>query len=161
MNVHNSKTLEVYQNKEFEGANVVLGTKGTGVHQRWTVVYADKAPNVPKPGDHVPEWGFRYNKDFHVVTALPSGRYLTAIATGTNVVIKVSNGQSAQKWYFDYKRRAIVSRWNGQVLTQTSNNIRYATFASSGRNVHLANHKYDGTYITNVRDSRVFDVYGG
>lgn len=161
MNAHNGKALDVYQNIEFEGQNVIFWDKHNGLNQKWRVVYADKAPNVPKPGDHIPEWGYRYNKDFYIVSALPSNRYLTAIAEGSNLVIKVSNGQSAQKWYFDYKRRAIVSRWNGQVIVQSGNNLRFNSFGSVGRNVHLANHKYDGTFIRNVRDNRVFDVYGG
>jgi len=160
LNAHNNKALEVYNNVEFEGANVVVGNKSNGVHQKWRVVYADKAPNVPKVGDDIPEWGFRYGRDFHIVTALPSQRYITAVS-GSKVLIKVSNGQSAQKWHFDYKRRAIVCRWNNNVFRQSGNTITWATFASVGRNVHLANFKYDGTFITNVRDNRVFDVYGG
>jgi hypothetical protein len=61
LNINNNKALEVYKGLEFEGQNVVFINKHNGTNQKWRVVYADKAPNIPVTGDFVADWGFKHN----------------------------------------------------------------------------------------------------
>jgi hypothetical protein len=116
LNSHNDKALDIYQNIEFEGQNLIFSDKHDGINQKWRVIYTDKAPTLPpKTGEFVPEWGFKNNKDFHIISALPSRRYLSVI-DNYQIVIKTSNGSNGQKWFFNYAQRSITSRQNNQVM---------------------------------------------
>jgi hypothetical protein len=102
LNSHNGKALDVYEGIEFEGQNVIFWDKHSGENQKWRVVYADKAPSLPpKTGEFVSDWGFKHNKDFYIISAMPSRRYLSVIDSH-KIVIKTSNGLASQKWYFNY-----------------------------------------------------------
>jgi hypothetical protein len=82
--------------------------------QKWTLVYADEAKPECKKGKMCSDYGLHRERDFYVVSALPTRRYLDLI--GTNVVIKTENSLTSQKWYFDYRSRTIKSRKNNQSI---------------------------------------------
>lgn len=74
----NSDQINYYSVKA-DKKNDVLG-------QKWTLVYADEAKPVCKKGELCANHGLYRERDFYVVSALPTRRYLDLI--GTNVVIK-------------------------------------------------------------------------
>jgi hypothetical protein len=65
----------------------------------WDVVYVDEWKGEPGKGELNEDFGLYVERDFYVVSALESGRYLDLI-NNRNMVIKTSNGRSSQKWYF-------------------------------------------------------------
>jgi hypothetical protein len=102
LNSHNDKALDIYEGIEWEGQNVHFWGKHAGANQKWRVVYADKAPSLPpKTGEFVADWGFKENKDFYIVSAMPSRRLLSVIDSH-KIVVKTSNGLKSQIWYFNY-----------------------------------------------------------
>jgi hypothetical protein len=79
----------------------------------WDVVYVDEWKGEPGKGELNEDFGLYVERDFYVVTALSSGRYLDLIAN-RNFVIKTSNGRPTQKWYFHQHSLTIRSRSNNQ-----------------------------------------------
>jgi hypothetical protein len=45
------------------------------------------------------QFGLYVERDFYIVSTLPSGRYLDLI-NNRNMVIKTQNGRKTQVWYF-------------------------------------------------------------
>jgi hypothetical protein len=81
----------------------------------WKIVYKDEDDTEDyKKGDFVKEYGFKNLETFHIVTALPSRRYLEIV--GADARLKTSNGRNQQIWYFDWKTRTIKSKSNNQAL---------------------------------------------
>jgi hypothetical protein len=107
------KVLEVSGAKDNENQNIIVNNKKGQVHQRWKVIYADEYPREPIKGELNKKFGLYVERDFHVVTALKSGRYLDLI-NNRNFVIKTSNGRRSQVWYFDQKSLTIKTRYNNQ-----------------------------------------------
>jgi hypothetical protein len=56
-------------------------------------MYVDQIPKEPTPGTYLPEWGFKINEDFNIISALPMGRYLTRI-DGYKTGIKMRSSDS-------------------------------------------------------------------
>lgn len=102
------KVLDVANAIDVQNGNVMVYGKHNGSNQKWNIVYVDEAKADPKKGDFVTEYGLYNQRDFYIISAMPSRRYLDRI--GSNVVIKVPNGRSSQIWYFDYKNKGINSR---------------------------------------------------
>ena len=46
------------------------------------------------------EFGLYVERDFNIISDLPDHRYLEVI-NNRNLVIKTSNGNKGQRWYFD------------------------------------------------------------
>ena len=59
------------------------------------------------------QFGLYVERDFYVVSALPSGRYLDLI-NNRNMVIKTANGRKTQVWYFHQQSKTIRTRYNNQ-----------------------------------------------
>lgn len=84
-------------------------------------MYVDEVPKEPTQGTYLPEWGLKVNEDFNLISALPTGRYLTRV-DGYKTAIKMrssdslSSGRKNQVWYFNYKTRTIFSKENKQSL---------------------------------------------
>jgi hypothetical protein len=75
--------------------------KKTGkIGQQWDLIYADQYPEEPTKGQLNKEFGFYVQRDFNIISELPDHRYLEVI-NNRNIVIKVSNGNKGQLWYFD------------------------------------------------------------
>jgi hypothetical protein len=76
-------------------------------------VYADEYPGEPTKGQLNKKFGLYVERDFYVVSALNSHRYLDLI-NNRNFVIKTSNGRKSQKWYFHQQSLTIRTRYNNQ-----------------------------------------------
>jgi hypothetical protein len=77
-------------------------------------VYADEY-SEPKKGELNGQFGLFVQRDFYIVSALSSGRYLDLI-NNRNVVIKTPNGRRTQIWYFDQTSKTIKTRLNNQSM---------------------------------------------
>jgi hypothetical protein len=53
-------------------------------------------------------WGLRINTDFYLISAMGARRYLDLVSNRS--AVKVPNGRTSQKWFFDWKTRTIRSR---------------------------------------------------
>lgn len=54
--------------------------------QKWTLVYADEAKPECKKGKYCADYGLFRERNFYIVSALPTRRYLDLI--GNSIVIK-------------------------------------------------------------------------
>jgi hypothetical protein len=90
-----------------------VNNRNGSVQQRWKIIYADEYPAEPTKGQLNKKFGLYVERDFYIVTALKSGRYLDLI-NNRNMVIKVANGRKTQVWYFDQKSLTIKTRYNNQ-----------------------------------------------
>jgi len=113
---YNGKTLidsrgQAIVFKGIDRENAVCAREGNNgkIHQQWTILYQDKSKEF-FTSKYNEEFGFYYNRPFHIVSDLPKHRYLDFI--GNKVVIKTSNGFDSQVWSFDRKSRSIVSKKN-------------------------------------------------
>jgi hypothetical protein len=93
------KVLEVVGNVDAENRNIGVNTQSNGIHQQWDIVYADEWKGEPTKGQMNERFGLYVERDFYVVTSLPSKRYLDLI-NNRNMVIKTPNGRRTQVWYF-------------------------------------------------------------
>jgi hypothetical protein len=78
--------------------------------QQWDLVYVDEIPRDPVKGEMNTEFGFIVERDFYLVSQVPSRRLLSRIVDGNKVVIKVRNGLASQKWFFSQKTLSLHSR---------------------------------------------------
>lgn len=78
------------------------------INQQWDIVYKDDMPKEPKKGELNEDFGFYVERPFHIISQLPSRRYLDII-DGRNVVIKQPNSFKTQEWFFDQKSKTIKS----------------------------------------------------
>jgi hypothetical protein len=94
--------------------------------------------------------------DFHLVSELPSNRYLDLV--GNNAVIKTPNGFPSQVFYFDYKTKTIKSRrsTNMSLDIRSVNNLIVAGTNSA----HYQVFKYENNMVRNLHNNRVLDVAG-
>ena len=83
------------------------------INQQWDIVYADEWKAEPKKGELNSDFGMYVERDFHIVSAMPSHKYVDLISN-RNMVVKTSNGRKTQIWYFDQKSRTIKTRLNNQ-----------------------------------------------
>jgi hypothetical protein len=122
--------LENEKGKVLEGGpNVASDTKNRLINaraankkllsQRWELVYLDQFVKDPTKGQLNRFYGLRVDTDFHIVSELPSRRYLTNLAN--KVVIKTANGRKDQIFYFEQKSRTLKARTNAYCIHQQSN----------------------------------------
>jgi len=111
----------------------------------------------PKKGEFSDEYGMYVEEDFHIVTQLPSNRYLDLI--GNNVVIKTPNGFSSQVWFFDYKTKTIKSKrsTNMSLDIRSANNLIVSGTNSQWYQVF----KYENEMFRNLNTNKVLDVAAG
>ena len=99
-----SKVLEVQDQKlntDAENRNIQVANRdksNNNLRQQWEIVYADEY-SEPKKGELNEQFGLFVERDFYIVSALPTGRYLDLI-NNRNMVQKVANGRKTQVWYF-------------------------------------------------------------
>jgi hypothetical protein len=80
--------------------------------QRWKVVYVDKYEGEPTKGQMNTKFGLYVERDFHIVSAMETHRYLDLDVSNRYMSLKTSNGRKQQVWYFDQRSLTIKSRWN-------------------------------------------------
>lgn len=109
--------MEVAGGHDSENRNVRCWNKGKGTHQHWDLVYAQDMERFINPGKG--QLNYRYSvyvdRPFHIISQLPSRRYLTA--QGNNMVIKAPNGSKNQVWYFEGKSLTIKNKKTGTSVT--------------------------------------------
>lgn len=113
-NDKNGKVLDVQSGQDTESRSVWVWKKHGGINQQWDIVYVDEWKDEPKKGEMNSEWGFRVESPFHIVSELPSHRYLDVL--GSNIVIKTPNGMNTQTWYFDQKTKTVKNKKNNYSL---------------------------------------------
>jgi hypothetical protein len=109
------KVVEVQDQKDntdMENRNIQVANRGNDLRQQWEIIYVDEY-SEPKKGELNERFGLFVERDFYIVSALPSGRYLDLI-NNRNMVIKVPNGRNTQKWYFHQQSQTIRTRLNNQ-----------------------------------------------
>jgi hypothetical protein len=107
------KVMDVSGGKDNENQNIIIYNKHGKLNQQWDLIYADEYPDEPVKGELNKDFGLIVEKDFHVVTMLPSHRYLDLL-DNRNFAIKTPNGRKQQLWYFDQKSLTIKTRLNNQ-----------------------------------------------
>jgi hypothetical protein len=110
------KVMEVYQGLDNENQNIVVSNKNGKVEQRWKIVYVDKYPGEPTKGQMNTKFGLYVERDFHIVSALSTNKYLDLDNSNRYTVINTPNGRKQQVWYFDQKSLTIKTRYNNRSL---------------------------------------------
>jgi hypothetical protein len=105
------KVIEVQGDLDAENRNIAVGNKNGKTGQRWRVVYADEYEKEPTKGQLNKKFGLYVERDFYVVSAMDSHRYLDLI-NNRNMVTKIRNGRKTQIWYFDQRSLTIKTRLN-------------------------------------------------
>lgn len=93
--------------QEFENAQIGHFKKNGNEEQLFDLVYADEMPPELKKGQKNEDFGLLVDTPFHVISLLPSGKYLDLI--GRNMVLKTRNGLPGQEWFFDQRTKTIKS----------------------------------------------------
>jgi hypothetical protein len=106
------KVMDIHGNKDEENRDIIVWKRHGGLNQQWDVIYANKWKGEPKKGELNKDFGMVVEKDFFIVSRMPSRRYLDIL--GRNLVIKTKNGRNTQKWYFHQQSLTIRSRSNNQ-----------------------------------------------
>jgi len=92
-NWQNQWVMDVSGNVDTENRNIIMHPKNGGLNQQWDLVYADDWEGEPGKGELNKEYGLYVERDFHIVSELPSHRYLDLISN-RNMVIKTPNGRN-------------------------------------------------------------------
>jgi hypothetical protein len=110
-----SKVMEVMNNDDVENKQIQMYKRNGGLHQRWDLIYVKDWKREPTTGEWNRDFGFKVNKDFHIVSRLGQGRYVDYI-NNRNLIIKTQNGRNSQKWYFHQPSRTVRSREKNQSI---------------------------------------------
>jgi hypothetical protein len=108
-----AKVMEVSGGIDNENQNIVVQNKNGKTQQKWRVIYVDEYEKEPTKGQLNKKFGLYVERDFYVVSALKSNRYLDLI-NNRNFVIKTKNGRRTQVWYFHQQSMTIRTRYNNQ-----------------------------------------------
>jgi hypothetical protein len=111
MSNEKGKVFDITGGVDAENREIIVYNKHGKINQQWDVIYVDEWKGEPTKGEFNERFGLYVERDFYVVTALASHRYLDLI-NNRNFVIKTSNGRKTQKWYFDQKTLTIKTRLN-------------------------------------------------
>ena len=131
INFQNKKVLDVKGAKDQEGSPVGVWSNNGGRHQKWTVLYLDKAGKQDTKGFDK-EWGFHRNRPFYIRSRLPFGRLAECVGANNVLLRKYVKNRKAQQWYFDPVSKTLKNNyWKSHSLDIQSNggssNIRCTT----------------------------------
>lgn len=87
------KVLEVTGGVDSNMRKVGWNVLNKGKHQQWDLQYVDEIPRDPIKGELNKKYGFIVERDFYLITALPSRRMLSRVAEN-KLKIKVRNGMT-------------------------------------------------------------------
>jgi hypothetical protein len=79
-NFRNKKVFSVQDGKNIEGQYVYVMKRNNGRHQRWNIVYKDKAKKERTSG-YDKEYGFHINRLFYFRSRLPMKRVAEAYSS--------------------------------------------------------------------------------
>jgi hypothetical protein len=102
--------FDVHGGIDAENRNVISWTKHGKINQQWDVIYADEYPGEPGKGELNEKFGLYVERDFHIVSALNSHRYIDLVSS--QLVIKTPNSLKTQIWYFHQQSLTIRSKNN-------------------------------------------------
>jgi hypothetical protein len=159
VNVKKGVVMAVQGGVDNENRNLVLERKNGKVHQRWRVTYVDEYEKEPTKGQLNKKFGLYVERDFYVVSALPSGRYLDLI-NNRNMVIKTSNGRNTQRWYFHQQSLTIRTRLNNQSWDIKSSGRTNNMQIWSTNSGWFQLFKYDNGQFINWTNSKALSVDG-
>jgi len=152
--------MDVQGSIDVENRNIQMNKKTGKLSQQWDLIYADQYPEEPKKGELNKDFGLYVDRDFHVVSAMGSHRYLEVIQNRW-MVIKTPNGNPLQKFYFDQNTKTIRSRGQNKswdiVSAGKSNQLQFWSTNSGWWQLF----SYEGGFFSNMWDNRVLDVYQG
>jgi len=76
---------------------------------KWDLVYTKEyEAQELKAGDMDPEFNFKVNTDFHIVSRMSQHKYIDLISN--KAVLKRPNSRKTQVWFFDKDTKTIKSR---------------------------------------------------
>jgi hypothetical protein len=128
INWTNNKVLDVTGAKDEEGQAVgVYGNNG-GKHQKWKVLYVDKAGKTETKGLNE-EFGFHINRPFYIVSQLPFNRVAEMLGGAQVVLKRWRKNTRQQQFFFDEVTKTIRNNyWKNYCLdiqsNGNSNNLR-------------------------------------
>ena len=126
--------MDVSGNIDAEQRNIVINKNDGGLNQQWDVVYADEWKGEPVKGELNEKFGLYVERDFYIVSKLPSNRYLSII-NNRNMAIKTPNGSKYQIWYYDQKSMTIKTRYNNQSfdIYSSGKSERFQIYSTNGK----------------------------
>ena len=101
------KVLDVDGQIDAEGRHIAATARNGNIAQHWDIVFVDDWKGEPGKGELNEQFGLYVERPFHVISQLPSNRYLDLI--GRDFVIKTQNARNTQVWWFDQKSLTIKS----------------------------------------------------
>jgi hypothetical protein len=90
---------------------IEITRKNDKIYQQWDLIYADEYQEEPKKGELNKEYGMYVERDFNIISEMPSQKYLEIIDNRW-LVTKTRNGNKGQVFYFDQVSKTIKSRIN-------------------------------------------------
>jgi len=126
--------MDVSGGVDDENRNVIMYNKHGKLNQQWDVIYVDEYPAEPVKGELNKDFGLYVERDFYIVSQLPSNRYLDVI-NNRNIVIKTPNSFKTQVWYFDQKSLTVKTRLNNQSwdITNSGKNQQFQIYSTNSR----------------------------
>lgn len=126
--------------------------------QHWNVIYVDDIPRDPTKGQLHPDYGLVVERDFYLVTSMPSRRMASYRQGSSSIHLKDRVNLSSQRWYFDGKKKCIRNREHSHVLTAFTDK----RFLMQGQNSNNVGQylKYDGTYLRAWAYNTVLEIPG-
>jgi len=79
--------LEIQNNKDFEGANVIAWKMHNGNNQKWNVVYSDQEKKEVTDGFDK-YFGLWWNRPFYIYTDGPNTQKVIEVVGGRNLAIR-------------------------------------------------------------------------
>ena len=70
-----------------------MNTKNGKISQRWKIVYVDDYEGEPTKGQMNTKFGLYVERDFHIVSAMASNKYLDLDNSNRYTVVKTPNGR--------------------------------------------------------------------
>jgi len=160
-NIKNAKVLDVAGGVDGEQKNVIVHQAHGKVNQQWDIVYVDEWKGEPTKGELNEKFGLYVERDFHIVSQLPSNRYLDLI-NNRNMVIKTPNGRNTQVWYFHQQSLTIRTRLNNQSWDIKSAGKTKDMQIWSTNSGWFQIFVFSGEHFCNIQESnRCLDVYQG
>jgi hypothetical protein len=108
--VQTNKALDVYQNKDVEGQQIIVWNRHNGWNQRWRVIYTDKASKERSKGFDR-EYGFYINRPFYFRSRLPMWRVAETVSNYLRLRRYNVSRKRQQTWKFDRVSNTIKSEY--------------------------------------------------
>jgi len=103
------KLLDVQGQTDGQNRALVVSNQNKQHSQDWDIVYEEDMKDEPTKGQLNEDFGFYVERPFHIISMLPSRRYVDIIDR-RNIVIKTPNSYKSQVWWFDQKSRTVKSQ---------------------------------------------------